>query len=146
MFIPTFLLIDMLWIEGFAWEIHIPSILFLLIGLYFILKQLTRYKQKPVPETFTLKTDTIECDSGVPVLQLKWPRTNGVDFGNRFYHNRINAEYQLSEIKSLKIRTQWQKQRLFITKNNKRREIGLDLSTYEREWLLDYIASRYDNN
>jgi len=144
--IPGFVIIDLFFINGFAWKIHFFSLVFCGIGIYYLVYQLNRYKQDPIPEKLILMPESISYDSGVPVLLFGFPLSNRFEFGNRFYHKRISVEYSRSDILTLKLRTQWNKPRLFITQNHKRREIGLDLTKSEREWLLNYIKSNYENN
>ena len=145
-FFPGFFFVDIFLIEGFAWEFHLIALFFCGVGFYYLITQLNRYKQGPIPEELILMPESISYDSGVPVILFGLPSRNRFEFGNRFYHNRINVEYSLSDIETLKLKTQWNKPRLFITQDNKRREIGLDLTNSEREWLLNYIKSNYDNN
>lgn len=141
--IPGFLFVDLFFWEGFAWETHLPASLFCGISIYFLIKQLNRFKTDPVPEKIVFKERSIEYDSGIPVLVFNLPLRRRFEYGNRFYYNRNKTEFGLSEIRSLKIRTQWFKRKLFITKDHKPREIGMDLSDPEREWLLEYIKNRY---
>ena len=144
--IPTFIFIDIFFIDGFAWKFHIFALVFCGIGIYYLISQLNRYKQDPIPEKLILKPESISYDSGIPVILFGLPSSNRFEFGNRFHYNRISADYPKTDIRTLKIRTQWNKPRLFITQDHKRREIGLDLTNSEREWLLNYIKSKYDNN
>ena len=60
------------------------------------------------------------------------------------FRRRINAEFDRKDIQTLRLREFQTGNRLTIDHKNKRIDIGAGIGEVEREWLFDYIQSKFD--
>lgn len=96
-----------------------------------------------VPETLVFSNPVIVYDSGIAPFQMSFGFNSGMDMWKKFFQKRIKAEFDRTDIQTLKLREFQSGNRLTIDYKNKRIDVGTGIDEVEREWLFNYIQSKY---
>jgi hypothetical protein len=115
------------------------------VGGIFAALSLYRIFRPGVPESLTLKRNSVTYDSGIQPLQFNtYSRyRKPKDTWNSLFPKRIRADFDQRQLQSLRLRETDSGNRLTIDADAARLEIARAASEVEREWLVRLLAQRY---
>jgi hypothetical protein len=115
------------------------------IGGIFAVLSLYRMVRPAVPESLTLKRNSVTYDSGIPPMQFNTFSRNRSprDAWNALFPTRIRADFDKRQLQTLRLRETDSGNRLTIDADAERLDIAKSASELEREWLLRLLAQRY---
>ena len=98
-----------------------------------------------IPETFVLKRGSVAYDSGVTPPQYNTYRRNQnpVNSWRSMFPKRRQAEFDKSELQTLRLRETDAGNRLTVDVEGQRVDLAAGASEVDREWLAKLMASRY---
>jgi hypothetical protein len=111
----------------------------------FAVVSIYRVFRPAVPESLTLKRNSVAYDSGIQPLQFdsSW-RHKGARYAWVYtFPKRVRVEIDRRQLQSLRLRETESGNRLTIDVDAQRLEIAPTASEVEREWLAGYLARRY---
>ncbi|MBR0953931.1 hypothetical protein [Bradyrhizobium canariense] len=97
-----------------------------------------------VPETFVLRRNGIDYDSGIPPLELNsYRRGSSLNSWRSIFSKRLQTELGRQQLQSLRLRETEAGNRLTVDVDAKRVDLASQASEVEREWLARLLANRY---
>jgi hypothetical protein len=115
------------------------------VGGVFAAVSLYRIVRPAVPETLTLKRNSVAYDSGIQPLQMdsSWRSKGTRQAWNSMFAKRVRVEIDRRQLQSLRLRETESGNRLTIDVDAQRLELAPTASEVEREWLAGYLTRRY---
>lgn len=113
------------------------------LGGLFALFFLYRLLKKSVPESLLLSRPKLVYDTGLPPFQFNFHPSSQKEYWKSLFAKRKQYELSAEHMQTLKLRETSSGNRLTIDHGATRLEIGKDVSEIEREWLFEYLQSRY---
>ena len=115
------------------------------LGGAFAVVSLYRIFRPAVPETLTLKRNSVAYDSGIQPLQMdtSWRGKDTKQAWNSMFSKRVRVEIDGHQLLTLRLRETESGNRLTIDVDARRLELAPTASEVEREWLAGYLARRY---
>jgi len=106
---------------------------------------LFRLLRPSVPETITLRRNSVAYDSGVAPPQLNSYKRNQNPFTawRSAFPKRVRAEIEQKQLQSLRLRETESGNRLTLDLDATRLDLASTASEVEREWLARLLARRY---
>ena len=106
---------------------------------------LFRILRPSVPETLTLRRNSVAYDSGVAPPQFNSYRRNQnpINAWRSMFPKRVRTEMERKQLQSLRLRETESGNRLTIDVDAARLDLASTASEVEREWLAKVLARRY---
>jgi len=96
-----------------------------------------------VAETFTLGSDGVAYDSGIPPFQQSWFNRYGNQFWKAAFVKRTRVTLSRQDLRTLRLRETDSGNRLTADVASRRVELATAASEVEREWLYRVLSERY---
>lgn len=96
-----------------------------------------------VPELLRLMPNSVVYNSGIPPFQTNFGYTYGKDAWKSMFPKRTRAELDRRKLQSLRLRETSDGNRLTVDADALQLDIAQSASEIEREWLYQFLASRY---
>jgi len=116
------------------------------LGGAFALYTVYRIFQPSIPETMTLRRNSLVYDSGIPPFQTGGYRYRYADSWNAWksmFPKRTIAEIDRNQLSSLRLRETDSGNRLTLDVNASRLDLASGATEVDREWLYRVLAERY---
>jgi hypothetical protein len=127
-----------------------PAFLFLWLGAWSlggiaVAYTLFRILRPSVPETLTLRRNSVGYDSGVAPPQFNSYRRsqNPISAWRSMFPARVRAEIERKQLQSLRLRETETGNRLTLDLDASRLDLAQTATEVEREWLAKVLARRY---
>ena len=106
---------------------------------------LFRMFRPSIPETLVLKRNSVVYDAGIAPPQFNSYRRNQNPFSSwrSMFPKRRQAEFDKSELQTLRLRETDAGNRLTVDVEGQRVDLAAGASEVDREWLAKLMASRY---
>jgi hypothetical protein len=114
------------------------------VGGAFVVYFIYRTIRPSVPERMILSYSSVIYDSGISPLQLSFSFDSRMDVWKKLFQKRIKTEFDLSQLKTIRLREFDSGNRLTIDQGNKRYDLAVGASEPEREWLFRVLSGQYN--
>lgn len=110
-----------------------------LMAVYF----LYRLIRPSIPETLTLRANSLVYDSGIAPAQMHFGYANQKEAWNSIFGKRTIVELDKEALRSLQLRDTDFGNRLTVDAGNVRLDLARSATEVEREWLAQILKDRY---